>query len=1115
MNLFFSMRAHARRYLARCPIAALTLFSCLPAAPAADLTSLRCEYRVNPFGIDLEKPRLAWVIESDQRGELQTAYQVMVASTPELLARDRADLWDTGKVDSDQSIQVQYAGKPLSSRTRCHWKVRVWDRNGHPSSWSRPALWTMGLLSPEEWQPAKWIGEPSRAPGRKSDCQWVWYPEGTPNAVAPAGTRCFRRKFSVPAGKSITEAKYYITCDNGFTLIVNGRPAGQGTNWSQPALLNVASYLHAGENTIAITATNEGSAAGLAGKLVLQFADQDSLVLLFDQAWKTSDREMPGWTTAAFDDRSWPAALVLGPMGMAPWGEVRWDQSAPAPRWTLPPSPYLRKTFTVAKPFRRATVYATALGCYELRLNGARVGQDYFNPGWTEFRKRVYYHTYDVTGLLRQGDNALGAVLSDGWYSGYIWAGRDNYGAVPKLRVQLRIEHVDDTVDTVVTDETWNYSYGPIREGDVQQGETYDARLEMPGWDRANFNASNWLPVTVATVTNLQLGASPSPPVRRQQEIAPVQMTEPKPGMYVFNLGQNIAGWVRIRARGPRGTKIVLRHAGMLNPDGTIYTNYLREARAIDTYYLKGAGEEVWEPATTYHGFQYVEVTGYPGRPSRDRVTGIVCHSDLATVGSFECSDLRVNKLFSNILWTLRDNLVDIPTGCADRAERLGWCAKGPLVPTWLYTLDMGAFLSKWMVDLTDSQSRSASQAAFMQVAPFWGDIESPGWSDDGIWVPYGLYKAYGDTGIILKHYDAMARYIGYLKSKLVQDLRPVPLGLAADPKFPGYGDWLSINYDAARHNDVINTLLNGHSVKMMAEMAEAVGRKADATDYRELFDRMKMAFNRAYVSDTGEIRDKTQTEYALALYCGFIPDRKVPLAINHLVEDIQAKDHQVTAWGDAQHKNPIVPRGHLTTGFHGSRALLPALSRYGRNDVAYDLLFVDTYPSWLYPVKLGMSSVWERWDSWTPEKSFQDPAMNSFNMPDLMASVAEWLFTYVGGIGQEGAGFKNIVIKPYVGPGLTYAKMSYHSIHGEIAVQWEKKPDGSLVLRATIPANTGARIGVPISGRESPTIREGGTIVWQKNTPRQLPEGVKDARMDGGWVVFGAGAGSYEFKVK
>jgi alpha-L-rhamnosidase len=1075
---------------------------------------LRCEYLENPLGLETTNPRLSWIITSDARGQQQTAYQVLVASSESLLNQNVGDLWSSGKVPSDQSALVAYNGAPLTSGRQCFWKVRVWGVEQEASAWSQPALWTMGLLGQEEWEAAGWIGEATRALADTSGgYQWMWYPEGTPNAYAPAGTRYFRRQFSVPVGRTITSAKFNLTCDNGFTLFVNGVQAGQGTNWSQPPLLNVNAYLTSGTNTIAIAATNEGSAAGLTGKLTVQLDDNTSLVVGLDNSWKTANQEIANWKSGSFDDSAWPAAMVLGPMGMAPWGVIQWGGGS-SPSWNLPPSPYLRTVFTAVKPIRRATLYATALGTYELHLNGGRVGTGYFSPGWMEFRKRVYYQTYDVTKMLRQGDNALGAILSDGWYSGYIWAGRDTYGTVPKLCVQLRIEYSDGTQQTVATDDTWKLSYGPIREGDVQQGETYDARLEMPGWDSAAFNDSAWQPVTVWAAPNLQIGVSPSPPVQAQQEITPVQMTQPQPGVYVYNLGQNLAGWVRIKATGNAGTKIVLRHSGWLNPDGTIYTNYLREARAIDAYYLKGGGPEIYEPSTTYHGFQYVEVTGYPGTPTLDDVTGIECRSTLPMTGAFACSDARLNKLYNNALWTMRDNLVDVPTGCADRAERLGWCAKTPLVTTWMYALGMGDFSSKWMVDLVDSQSLSANEsgAAFLQVAPFWGDVESPGWSDDGISVPYGLYKAYGDTGIIQKHYDAMARYIGYIQSKLVNNLRPANLGIAADTNFVGYGDWLAITQNREGNADIFNTLLNGASVKMMAEMANAIGRTADAAAYRTLFANMQAAFNSAYVSSQGVVRDDSQMEYALALYHGFIPTNKISMSVSNLANDILNKSHQQT-FPDALGNYPTIPPGHLTTGFHGSRALLPVLSQYGRNDVAYGLLLTDTYPSWLYPITLGATTTWERWDGWTPDKGFQNPGMNSFSMPDLMASLGEWLFNYVGGIGQQGTGFKNSVIKPYIGAGLTWAQAAYDSIHGTIAVRWEKS-GGALVVNVTIPANTSATVSLPGSGTGPFTIQEGGTTVWSGGACINRVPGISGASVNAGRVEVQVASGSYRFRV-
>lgn len=1084
------------------------------AAPNLATAKLRCEYKENPLGLDAAHPRLSWILTSSERGQRQTAYQVLVASSESLLKQNTGDLWDSGKVLSDQSALLSYPGVPLKSGQQCFWKVRAWDVNGQPSAWSEAALWTMGLLKPEEWAAARWIGEENRTADPNAEgYQWIWYPEGKPNEVAAAGTRYFRRQFTMAAGKQMTNATFNLTCDNGFILFINGIQAGQSENWSQPAKLNLKEFLIPGVNTLAIAATNTDSAAGLTGKLTVQLDDHTTVEIFIDSSWKTSSQERALWKTTNFDDRDWVAPIVLGSLGMAPWGAVSFGDGD-AKKWDLPPPPYLRTVFAVSKPVQRAILYVTALGNYEMHLNGSRVGRDYFNPGYVEYSKRVNYQTYDVTALLRNGTNALGAILAGGWYCGYCYASPNVYGTVPKLCAQLKIEYADGTRQAVVTDDSWKLAYGPIREGDMQQGELYDARLEMPGWDTAAFGDANWKPVHVWPAPDIQIGVSPANPIQVQQEIVPVGVTNLSPGVFVFDLGQGISGWARIKASGQRGAKITLRYSMVLNPDGSLYTENLLGIRPIDVYCLKGDGREVWEPSTSWRGFRYVEVTGYPGTPTLDDLRGVAANTTALQTGTFKCSDERVNLLYSNILRTMWGNLLSVPTGDADRAERIGWCAKTPMIKTWTYALDIAGFLSKWEVDQVDSQSRSHNGAVFQQCAPFWGDVDSPGWSDDGISVPYGLYKAYGDTGIIEKHYDAMAKYIGYLQSKLVGNLRPANLHTPypGDTNFVGYGDWVAVAENRERDADIFNTLLNGASVKKMAEMAAAIGRTSDAAAYRSLFTNMCVAFDRAYVSSRGVVRDDSQMEYALALYYGFIPPDKIPLAVSNLVNDIQNKSHQQTR-ADALGKNPIIPPGHLSTGFHSSGALLPVLSTYGRNDVAYSLLLQDTYPSWLYPVTIGATTTWERWDSWTPEKGFQDYRMNSFSMPDLMASITEWLFCHVGGIDQKGVGFQNLVIKPAVGAGLTWAQASYDSIHGTIEVRWEKS-GGALAVNVTIPANTSATVSLPGSGTGPFSVHEGGKSVWSNGAYVSGVTGISGAAMNGDRVEMQVGSGTYHFQV-
>ncbi len=591
-------------------------------------------------------------------------------------------------------------------------------------------------------------------------------------------------------------------------------------------------------------------------------------------------------------------------------------------------------------------------------------------------------------------------------------------------------------------------------------------------------------------------------------------MSEPKPGVTVFDLGQMISGWVRIRTKGPPGTRIVLRFSGMLNPDGTLYTEYLREARATDTYFLKGSGEdELWEPTFTYHGFQYVEISGHTETLTLDTITGVVCHSDVPVTGSFACSDERVNQLYSNCIWTLKGNLVDIPTGCGDRAERLGWMGLGQMIYTWCYSFDMNAFLTKWMVDIVDAQASGAS-GAFLQCSPAWGDVESPGWSDDGVCVPYALHRFYGNTRIVEENYESLSTYLTHIERSLTNHLRTGRVYHSSpDANFNGYGDWLAIVENRALHNDVLNTLWNGWSVSNMAELAEAIGKRQDALRYQQLLANMKQAFDEAFVAADGRVRDDTQAEYALGLYFGFFPQTKISLAVDHLVDDIVNKSH-TQARPDALQQHPVIPPGHLTTGFHGTRALLPMLSKYGRNDVAYRLLLQDTYPSWLYCVKNGATSVYERWDSWMPETGFQDPRMNSFHMPHLMASVVEWLMADVGGIQAAEPGFRHILIQPQVGEGLSWAHASYQSINGEIAVSWTKATGGSLTMKVTIPPNTTATIRVPKNGMQSVSIRESGSPVWSEGRFLDNEVAISGIAEDSSYVAFRTGSGHYDFRV-
>ncbi|MHB9028769.1 MAG: glycoside hydrolase family 78 protein [Candidatus Latescibacterota bacterium] len=883
------------------------------------VTNLRCEYLVNPLGIDVAKPRLSWEMESSGRGQAQKAWRVLVASSRENLDATGGDLWDSGKVKSDQSNQVVYEGKETASGAQVFWKVRVWDKSGKESAWSDPASWSMGLLSAADWQ-AKWIGP-----------------------------------------------------------------------------------------------------------------DRDS-----------------------------------------------------SPK-VMPPAPYFRKSFRADKPVRKALLYVTARGLVEPSLNGGRVGKDVFAPEWTDYDKRIQYRTYDVTSLVKQGENALGIILGDGWYSGYIgWRKeRGHYGLRNSLLARLEMEYEDGAKTAVISDESWKLAEGPILSSDFLMGEVYDARKEIPGWNTPGFDDAAWKPATVVDPPASPLVAQPSEPVQVDEEINAIAMNEPKPGVYVFNLGQNIAGWARLRVTGPAGTKVTLRFAERLNPDGTIYTTNLRAAKATDTYILKGGGEEVYEPHFTFHGFQYVELTGLPSKPELGMIAGCAAYSQSPVAGSFECSSPMVNQLYSNICWGQRGNFISIPTDCPQRDERLGWMGDAQIfIRSATYNRDVAAFFTKWMQDVEDAQS---AEGAFADTSPRLKDIPNfeavAAWADAGVIVPWTVWRVYGDTRIIERHWASMEKWMNLL-------LKDNPDLIRKNRLNNNYGDWLSTIPDAgfgqsSQRKELLATAYWAYDAKLMSQMAKALGRAEDFAKYDALFQKIRSAYQKEYVLPDGRIRGDTQTVYVLSLYFDLLPEDMRSKATDFLVEDI------------------IKQGGHLTTGFLGVRHLCPTLTAMGHPDVAYQLLNNDTYPSWGYSIKQGATTIWERWDGWTAEKGFQDPGMNSFNHYSL-GSVGEWMFESVAGIDldPEVLAFKHSIIRPVVGGGLTHAKAEYHSIYGKIASGW--KLDGeNLTLDVTIPANTTATVYVPAS--QGAEVTEGGK-------PAQKADGLKFVKEENGYAVFEAGSGNYSF---
>jgi alpha-L-rhamnosidase len=1057
-------------------------------------SALRCEYHANPLGIDATRPRLGWQSVSSRRGEMQTAYQIIAADSEKALQPGKADLWDSGKVVSDRSTQIAYGGKPLHSREHVWWRVRVWDRDGNPSGWSAPAAWEMGLLAPQDWQ-ARWIGheKPQEANAAEDtrDIRWIWFPEGNPRQEGPKGSRYFRAEFRVPDGKTVKRADLIALADNDYSAAINGKAVGTGSGWASLNPTDVTKSIAPGRNLLSMRAYNESGPAGLAALLKITYTDGTAQRIASGSTWKTATEAAPGWQTVAFADDSWKSALVLTTLGEGPWGAPAAVSGEPGP------VPYLRKTFQATRPIRQARLYVTALGLYELYVNGQHVGSDLFRPGWTDFSKRVPYQTIDLTRQLKTGANALGLTLGDGWFSGYVGFGRqhNHYGTQNALLAQLEVEYADGTHQTVVTDGSWRASSeGPLRFSDMLMGEEYDATREMPGWNKPEFDDAKWAQAIVMetpaikTPTNVRprvvsacpggvnLVAQAGPSVHRVLTITPKSVTEKPAGTYIYDLGQNMVGWVRLRVSGKAGSRVTLRFAEMLNPDGTIYTTNLRSARATDVYTLRGGGVEVYEPSFTFHGFRYVEVTGLPSKPGKETLTGIVLSSVDLNPEAFVCSNPLVNQLQHNIQWGQRSNYFEVPTDCPQRDERLGWMGDAQIfVRTGCFNADIAAFMNKWMDDVEDAQSAAGG---FPDVAPRLVDPSdgAPAWGDAGIIVPWTIYACYGDTRILERHYDAMARWVAY-----IQEANPDLLW--RNRANNNFGDWLSINADTPK--DVLATAYFAYDASLMTRIAHALGRTEDERKYAALFIGIKAAFNKAFVTPDGRIKGNTQCDYVVALRFDLLPANLRPLAAQHLVDDIRMR-------GD-----------HLSTGFVGVGYLTPTLTATGHLDTAYALLLQDTFPSWGYSIRQGATTIWERWDGWTTDKGFQDPGMNSFNHYSL-GSVGEWLYTNVGGIDldPDRPGYKHILLHPQPGGDLTFARSTLDSLYGKIVSDWAIG-EGTFRYHVEVPVNTVATVYVPT--RDATQVREAEALATTR-------PGIKFLRTEQNCAVYELGSGSYRF---
>jgi len=902
-------------------------------AESIKVTGLKCEYQVNPLGIDVPRPLLSWILQSAVRGEKQTAYQVLVAGNPQLLKSNTPDLWDSGKVDSSLSICIQYEGKPLKSGMAVWWQVRAWDKDGNPGPYSEPAWWEMGLLSQQDWH-GKWICQDKALPQKEEDF----------------------------------------------------------------------------------------------------YADN--------------------------------------------------------------PAPLLRKSFKIEQQIKQARAYISGLGYYELRINGSKVGDHMLDPGWTSYDKRVLYAAYDVTGMIRKGENAVGVMLGNGWYNPLplrMW-GRLNLRehltiGRPRLILNLTIEYTDGSTIEIVTDESWRTADGPILRNSVYLGEVYDARKEIEGWDRPGFDDHKWPAAVEASEPVGTLRAQSAPPIRIGRIIYPVKITEPAPGIFIFDFGENFAGCVRLHARGQPGDKITLTCGELLTPDGKLNANtsacgQIKQGRSKGgpgaplnayhqyTYILKGKGEETYTPRFTYGGFRYVEVVGYPGRPDSDAIVGLALYSAVEMTGSFSCSNEMFNRIQDAFRRTFLSNIFSVESDCPHREK---FAYGGDIVScseAAIFNFDMASFYKKSVEDFADTVRPNGG---FTMTAPYVG-IDDYGMGDKTgpfLWqsahpiLQKRLLQYYGNRRIIADQYENTRRWFEFVASKAGNHIVNRCLG-----------DHESI---ADVSPAVSCTAYYYYTLEACRQFCEFLGKTDDARRYAELAGEIKEAFNRKFLDGkTGRYESGTQANQSFALALGLVPDNLKATALDLLVDDILKKNN-----------------GHLSTGIFGTDCMLQALGESGRSDVAYTIINQKTFPGWGYMLENGATTLWESWSLDTNTFSHNHP---------MFGSVSAWFFKYPGGIrsAPDAVGFDRIIIAPQMAGDLKWAKAAYASVRGNISSEWTR--DGRhLTLNVTVPVNTTATVYLPVF--DNSTVKESNQLV-------AMSDGVTLIRREKEVAVLEIGSGNYRFTV-
>jgi alpha-L-rhamnosidase len=1031
-------------------------------AAEAGPTELRVDDLKTPLGIDDPTPRFSWQLQDTTRGARQTAYQVLVSSSAALLTAGKADVWDSGRIDSGASLNVRYAGAAIGPSTRYFWRVKVWGVAGKSYPESAASWWEAGLVKQEGWS-ASWVGFETAEEDavRHAPAAWITSPDGGSLDREKGAQQHFAYRQTVTLAKPVKSAALYATGQDTVAAWANGTqvlsedpfPPYKQMPWKKFVRADVTEKLSAGANTIAIETLHyvdnpngmaTDDAPPMIATLVVEYTDGTTTAFASDTSWKTAIHAADGWTAKSFDDSGWKAAVVFthrrGQMQDSPLGHPWIPDSVKA----------LRHSFEVKSPVKSARLYATSLGVYEMFLNGKRVGDDVMDPGWTDYREHVKYQTYDVTALVESGKNAIGALLAPGWYETPIeWFQQpNNYGDTPPaLKAQLRIEHADGSVEWIATDNSWQASTTYILHSELYDGESQDARRKQPGWDTAEFDESKWKTVLAIDPKVVPIEAQDFQSIRVERTMEPKTVTEPKPGVYVYDFGQNFSGIERVRLEGPAGTDVKLRFAEIINADGTVYIDNMRTAKVTDHFILSGKGVEEFTPQFTFHGFRYLELSGLPKAPAKDAVIALAFHTDAPFTAKLETGSAMINQLWRNILWGQRSNFVGIPTDCPQRDERLGWMADAQVFwRTATYNMDLAAFSRKFGEDMRGTQAGTPYFGIYSPGTATQSSQSGAGWSDAGVIIPWTSWLQTGDTSMIEQNWAAMETYLNAIEAKN-------PDGLWAHESGIPFGDWLSP--EGKTDYTLIASAYWAYDVTLMKQMAHATGRTQDEEKYAQQFDKIRAAFEKKFVHDDGYVAGAdntpspfgqinnpdaksrggdTQAGYVLALHMNLLPDDLRAKAAQKLADKIEAN------------------HGLLGTGFLGTPYLLEELTKTGHLKLAYKLLLNTEYPSWGYLVGHGATTMWERWNG---DQMKADPSMNSYNHY-AYGAVADWIYRFAAGVDAIplDAGFHTVLLHPVYDARLGSVRFDYASSYGPIHSDW--KIDGSTAAwHLTIPANT------------------------------------------------------------